>query len=193
MFHIIPAFLYKSVLSGLSHTLCIAILEIIFYILYITKLEKDMILDMVKNLGGKMNELCANKITNLDDIPKINSNIVALLNKQVKEMQNESDIKTNEMDNENEKYVKIGFRIIAIIFVIILVFAIIFAPNNHSHFKMWLGIGRDVIISLVFVGIFEYILVNYIIIKYNIIDMFSIELELLKSIVNSYRCYQVIN
>ena len=191
MFSIISQGLYKSILSGLSHTLCIAILEIMFYIFYITKLERESMLDMVSDIGGEINESCAQNIKNPDNRPKISPIMKFGLDEQVKKMELENEVKKDELDEKNKKFYTVGIIIILSILGITILFALLFAPKNNKHLIMWLNIGRDVSISLIFVAIFEYILVNQIIMKYNIIDLFSVKLELLKGLLNSDRCYQV--
>ena len=55
---IISPSLYKSILSGLTHVLCIATLEIVLYFIYLVKLEKDGALSFINNLGDDVIDYC---------------------------------------------------------------------------------------------------------------------------------------
>jgi len=193
---IISASLYKSILSGLTHVLCIASLEIVLYFIYLVKLEKEGALSLIENLGDDVIDYCKEN-SGKKSIPipiPINSKNYDNLNKKFQEMKANLDEENKELDKKNNKLIITGVIIIAVMIVILILSMILLVPSGHKilNWNMWKDILKDVAISLVFVIIFELILINFIIMKYQIVSGYEAKFSIVKSLFNSRGvCYNV--
>lgn len=191
---IISASLYKSILSGLTHVLFIASLEIVLYFIYLVKLEKEGALSLIENLGDDVIDYCKEN-SGKKSIPiPINSKDYDNLKKNVEYMKANLDEENRELDQENNKLIITGVIIIAVMIVILILSMILLVPSGHKilNWNMWKDILKDVAISLVFVVIFELILINFIIMKYQIVSGYEAKFSIVKSLFNSRGvCYNV--
>ena len=191
---IISASLYKSILSGLTHVLCIASLEIVLYFIYLVKLEKDGALSLINSLGDNITDYCKEN-SDKESIPiPINSKDYDNLNKKFQEMKANLDEENKELDKKNNKLIITGVIIIAVMIVILILSMILLVPSGHKilNWNMWKDILKDVAISLLFVIIFELILINFIIMKYQIVSGYEAKFSIVKSLFNSRGvCYNV--
>ena len=104
------------------------------------------------------------------------------------------DEENRELDQENNKLIITGVIIIAVMIVILILSMILLVPSGHKilNWNMWKDILKDVAISLVFVVIFELILINFIIMKYQIVSGYEAKFSIVKSLFNSRGvCYNV--
>lgn len=191
---IISPSLYKSILSGLTHVLFIASLEIVLYFIYLVKLEKEGALSLIENLGDDVIDYCKEN-SSIGSIPiPINSEDYDNLNKKFQEMKANLDEENKELDKKNNKLIITGVIIIAVMIVILILSMILLVPSGHKilNWNMWKDILKDVAISLVFVVIFELILINFIIMKYQIVSGYEAKFSIVKSLFNSRGvCYNV--
>lgn len=193
---IISASLYKSILSGLTHVLFIASLEIVLYFIYLVKLEKEGALSLIENLGDDVIDYCKEN-SGKKSIPipiPINSEDYDILKKNVEYMKANLDEENKELDKKNNKLIITGVIIIAVMIVILILSMILLVPSGHKilNWNMWKDILKDVAISLVFVIIFELILINFIIMKYQIVSGYEAKFSIVKSLFNSRGvCYNV--
>jgi len=190
---IISASLYKSILSGLTHVLCIASLEIVLYFIYLVKLEKEGALSLIENLGDDVIDYCKEN-SGKESIPILPADDYDTLKKNVEEMKANLDEENKELDKKNNKLIITGVIIIAVMIVILILSMILLVPSGHKilNWNMWKDILKDVAISLVFVVIFELILINFIIMKYQIVSGYEAKFSIVKSLFNSRGvCYNV--
>lgn len=190
---IISASLYKSILSGLTHVLCIAVLEIVLYFIYLVKLEKDGALSLINNLGDDVIDYCQEN-SGKESIPIIPADDYDTLKKNVEDMKANLDEENRELDQENNKLIITGIIIISVMIVILILSTILLVPSGYKilNWTMWKDILKDVTISLFFVIIFELILINFIIIKYKIVSGYEAKYSIVNSLFNSKGvCYNV--
>ena len=191
---IISPSLYKSILSGLTHVLFIASLEIVLYFIYLVKLEKEGALSLIENLGDDVIDYCKEN-SGKKSIPiPIKSEDYDNLKKNVEYMKANLDEENKELDKKNNKLIITGVIIIAVMIVILILSMILLVPSGHKilNWNMWKDILKDVAISLVFVIIFELILINFIIMKYQIVSGYEAKFSIVKSLFNSRGvCYNV--
>ena len=191
---IISPSLYKSILSGLTHVLFIASLEIVLYFIYLVKLEKEGALSLIENLGDDVIDYCKEN-SGKKSIPiPIKSEDYDNLKKNVEYMKANLDEENKELDKKNNKLIITGVIIIAVMIVILILSMILLVPSGHKilNWNMWKDILKDVAISLLFVIIFELILINFIIMKYQIVSGYEAKFSIVKSLFNSRGvCYNV--
>ena len=190
---IISASLYKSILSGLTHVLFIASLEIVLYFIYLVKLEKEGALSLIENLGDDVIDYCQEN-SGKESIPILPADDYDTLKKNVEYMKANLDEENKELDKKNNKLIITGVIIIAVMIVILILSMILLVPSGHKilNWNMWKDILKDVAISLVFVIIFELILINFIIMKYQIVSGYEAKFSIVKSLFNSRGvCYNV--
>lgn len=190
---IISASLYKSILSGLTHVLFIASLEIVLYFIYLVKLEKEGALSLIENLGDDVIDYCQEN-SGKESIPILPADDYDNLKKNVEYMKANLDEENKELDKKNNKLIITGVIIIAVMIVILILSMILLVPSGHKilNWNMWKDILKDVAISLVFVVIFELILINFIIMKYQIVSGYEAKFSIVKSLFNSRGvCYNV--
>ena len=190
---IISASLYKSILSGLTHVLFIASLEIVLYFIYLVKLEKEGALSLIENLGDDVIDYCQEN-SGKESIPILPADDYDNLKKNVEYMKANLDEENKELDKKNNKLIITGVIIIAVMIVILILSMILLVPSGHKilNWNMWKDILKDIAISLVFVVIFELILINFIIMKYQIVSGYEAKFSIVKSLFNSRGvCYNV--
>lgn len=190
---IISLSLYKSILSGLTHVLCIAALEIVLYFIYLVKLEKDGALSLINSLGDDVIDYCQENSGKKIPI-LIQSDSYDTLKKNVEDMKANLDEENKELDKENNKLIITGIIIISVMIVILILSMILLVPSGYKilNWTMWKDILKDVAISLFFVIIFELILINFIIIKYKIVSGYEAKYSIVNNLFNSRGiCYNV--
>ena len=129
---IISASLYKSILSGLTHVLFIASLEIVLYFIYLVKLEKEGALSLIENLGDDVIDYCKEN-SGKKSIPiPINSKDYDNLKKNVEYMKANLDEENKELDKKNNKLIITGVIIIAVMIVILILLMILLVPSGHK-------------------------------------------------------------
>ena len=173
-------------MSGLSHVFLIALLEILLYFLYLTKIEEAESEKFITQLAEDIKKKC-------DDLPyniNIDTAEYDFIKNKIEEGENEEKKKKEE---KNKKYYWYGFFIILFIFLSLIAVYLFFKPSNQKwlDLNMWKEIVRDVFVTVFFVAIFEIIFITFIVTKYNISSSEAAKLAIMKSVTEPGACFNV--
>jgi len=178
---------HQTILSGLTHTFVIALLEIVLYFVYLTKKESEATISVLHGLADDINDYC---VDNKSD-PSANIFITNDEQRQnLQDMVNQYKATDNSTSDDNMKLVYIGIYILVGILGSIILVSIFLKPSGSKMFNwpMWKHILRDVIVSICFVAVFELVLINLIIMKYKLFSNNQVKYEIAKRLLDKGGC-----
>ena len=178
---------HQTILSGLTHTFVIALLEIVLYFVYLTKKESEATISVLHGLADDINDYCVEKKSD----PTANIFITNDEQRQnLQDMVNQYKATDNSTSDDNMKLVYIGIYILVGILGSIILVSIFLKPSGSKMFNwpMWKHILRDVIVSICFVAVFELVLINLIIMKYKLFSNNQVKYEIAKRLLDKGGC-----
>lgn len=178
---------HQTILSGLTHTFVIALLEIVLYFVYLTKKESEATISVLHGLANDINDYCVeNKSNPSANIFMTNSG----QHKKLQDIVSQFNATDNSTSDDNMKLVYIGIYILVGILGAMVLVAIFLRPSGAKLFNwpMWKHILRDVLVSICFVALFEIALINLIIMKYKLFSNNQVKYEIAKRLLDKGDC-----